>query len=330
MSILVTGGAGYIGSHTVRALRGSGYDVVVLDTLENGHASLIDGVPLVVGDTADRPVVAKLCRDHAVDAVVHFAAYKAVGESMSDPGKYFGNNTASALALVETVVEQGVRRFVFSSTAAVYGTPDRVPVREDAALHPESPYGESKLMVEKILHWFHVAHDLQSVSLRYFNAAGAAMDGAIGEDWSQTANLIPLVMKAALERSGPLKVFGTDYPTADGTAVRDYVHVEDLAEAHVKALGYLVAGGTTTAVNLGTGIGTSVKEVLDTTEEVAGVRVPRTYDGRRGGDPVELWADNGRARQLLGWEPVYRVAEIVASAWRWHSSDPDRFARPRR
>ena len=327
MTVLVTGGAGYIGSHTVRALRGAGYDVVVLDTLENGHASLIDGVPLVVGDTADAEVVGQLLRDHAVDAVVHFAAYKAAGESMHEPGKYFRNNTAGALSLIETVLAHGVRRFVFSSTAAVYGTPERVPVHEDAPLHPESPYGESKLMVEKILQWFDVAHEMRSVSLRYFNAAGASMDGAIGEDWSQTSNLVPLVMKAALERTGPLRVFGTDYPTPDGTAIRDYIHVEDLAEAHVKALDYLVAGGATTAVNLGTGVGTSVKEVLDTTEALAGVRVPRSYVGRRAGDPVELWADNAQAREVLGWEPVYRVPEIIASAWRWHSSDPDRFTR---
>jgi UDP-glucose-4-epimerase GalE len=246
---------------------------------------------------------------------------------MHDPGKYFRNNTAGALTLIETVTAHGVKQFVFSSTAAVYGTPEAVPVREDATLHPESPYGESKLMVEKILQWFDVAHGLRSVSLRYFNAAGAAMDGAIGEDWSQTANLVPLVMKAALERSGPLSVFGTDYPTPDGTAIRDYIHVEDLAEAHVKALAYLIDGGATTAVNLGTGVGTSVKEVLDTTERLAVVRVPRTYVGRRAGDPVELWADNTRARALLGWEPVYGVTEIIASAWRWHSSDPDHFGR---
>ena len=327
MTVLVTGGAGYIGSHTVKALRGAGHEVVVLDTLENGHASLIDGVPLVVGDTADASVVDEVLRLHPVEAIVHFAAYKSAGESMHDPGKYFRNNTAGALTLIGAAAEHGVRRFVFSSTAAVYGTPEVVPVRESAALRPESPYGESKLMVERILQWFDAAHDLRSVSLRYFNAAGAAMDGAIGEDWSQTANLLPLVMKAALERSGPLRVFGTDYPTADGTAIRDYIHVEDLAEAHVKALSYLLDDGSTTAINLGTGVGTSVMEILDTTEQIAGVRIPRMYAGRRAGDPVELWADNSKAREILGWEPVYGIPEILGSAWRWHSKDPDRFTR---
>ena len=327
MTVLVTGGAGYIGSHTVKALRGCGHEVVVLDTLENGHASLIDGVPLVVGNTADASVVDEVLRVHPVEAIVHFAAFKSAGESMQNPGKYFRNNTAGALTLIEAAAAHGVGRFVFSSTAAVYGTPDVVPVRESAALRPESPYGESKLMVERILQWFDVAHDLRSVSLRYFNAAGAAMDGAIGEDWSQTANLVPLVMKAALERSGPLRVFGTDYPTSDGTAIRDYIHVEDLAEAHVKALSYLLDDGSTTAINLGTGVGTSVTEILDTTEQIAGVRIPRMYAGRRAGDPVELWADNSKAHELLGWEPVYGIPEILGSAWRWHSNDPDRFTR---
>ena len=327
MTVLVTGGAGYIGSHTVRALLGIGRAVVVLDSLENGHAELVADVPLVVGDTADGALVRSLCEEHGVDAVVHFAAYKAAGESMHDPAKYFRNNTAGSLSLLEAVLDAGVRRFVFSSTAAVYGTPEHVPVAEDAPLRPESPYGESKLMVERMLHWFDAAPGLRSVSLRYFNAAGAAMDGGLGEDWSHTANLVPMVMRAALERGGPLQVFGTDYPTADGTAVRDYIHVEDLAEAHVAALRYLEGGGATTAVNLGTGVGSSVRQIIELTEQVSGARVPRQEVGRRPGDPVALWADNTRARQVLGWQPVYGIDDIVHSAWRWHAADPDRFTR---
>ena len=327
MTVLVTGGAGYIGSHTVRALWRAGRSVVVLDTLENGHAALIGDTPLVVGDVADAPLVRSLCREHGVEAVVHLAAYKASGESMHAPGKYFRNNTAGALALIEAVVAEGVRRFVFSSTAAVYGTPASVPVDESSPVHPESPYGESKLMVERILAWFDAPHGIRSVSLRYFNAAGAAADGTMGEDWSHSANLVPMVMRAALERGDSVRVFGTDYPTPDGTAIRDYIHVDDLAEAHVAALRYLEHGGATIALNLGTGVGTSVRTVIAVTELVSSVRVPTVDAPRRAGDSIELWADNRKARAVLGWQPVYGIDEIVASAWRWHASDPDRFTR---
>ena len=327
MTVLVTGGAGYIGSHTVRALRGTGRDVVVVDTLENGHAELVAGVPLITGDTADGELIRQVCEEHGVDAVVHFAAYKAAGESIHEPAKYFRNNTVGSLSLIEAALEAGVRRFVFSSTAAVYGTPERMPVTEDAPLHPESPYGESKLMVERMLHWFDGSHGLRSVSLRYFNAAGASMDGVLGEDWSHTANLVPVVMKAALERGPALSIFGTDYPTPDGTGIRDYIHVEDLAEAHVAALRYLEAGGATTALNLGTGVGTSVRQIVDATERASGARVPRQEAARRPGDPEAVWADNTRARQVLGWQPVYGIDDIVTSAWRWHAADPDRFGR---
>ncbi len=325
MAVLVTGGAGYIGSHTVRALQRHGRDVVVLDNLGTGHRQLIGDTEFVEGDIADSELVAKLVADHGVDAVIHFAAHKAAGESMIDPAKYFRNNTAGALELLSTLVGHEVRRFVFSSTAAVYGSPQSVPIGEDAPLHPENPYGESKLMVEQMLRWFDVCHQFRSVSLRYFNAAGAAVDGDIGEDWATTANLMPLVMKAALERSGPLQVFGTDYPTPDGTAIRDYIHVEDLADAHVRALDYLDQGGATTAINLGTGTGSSVLEVIDTTERVSGVRVPRTLTDRRAGDPAILFADNARAREVLGWRPMFTLADIVESGWNWHSKNPDRF-----
>ena len=327
MTVLVTGGAGYIGSHTVRQLRRLGRSAVVLDDLDTGHPAAVLDAPLVIGNIADADLVAKVCAEHGVTSVVHFAAHKNVGESMATPSKYWHNNVDGTVRLVDALLEAGVREFVFSSSCSVYGTPAVVPVSEAAPIHPESVYAESKATMERILAWFGVTAGLRTVNLRYFNAAGASLDNVIGEDWAYSANLIPVVMKAALGLRPPVRIFGSDYPTPDGTAIRDYIHVEDLAEAHVKALGYLVAGGETTALNLGTGVGTSVKEVLDTTEELAGVRVPRSYVGRRAGDPVELWADNAQAREVLGWEPVYRVPEIIASAWRWHSSDPDRFTR---
>jgi UDP-glucose-4-epimerase GalE len=212
-----------------------------------------------------------------------------------------------------------VTAFVFSSTCAVYGTPASTPVGEDAPIHPESPYGETKAMVERILGWFDTCHQFRSVSLRYFNAAGAAMDGSLGEDWSMTLNLVPLAMKALLGAAGPLRVFGTDYPTPDGTAIRDYIHVDDLADAHLRALDYLRAGGTTTAFNLGTGHGSSVREVLAAAERAAGRPVPAEDGPRRAGDPVALWADSSKAKELLGWEARYGLDEIVGSAWQWHS-----------
>jgi UDP-glucose-4-epimerase GalE len=262
-------------------------------------------------------------RDYGVDACVHFAAYKAAGESMQQPERYFLNNTAGSLALLEALRTNGVRRFVFSSTAAVYGTPEVSPVAESAPLHPENPYGESKRMVEQMLHWYGACRDLHSVSLRYFNAAGASFDGRIGEDWAVTLNLVPRAIKAALERAPRLEVFGTDYPTADGTAIRDYIHVDDLADAHVKALEYLERGGTTNVVNLGTGSGSSVLEVLHTLEAVSGVRVPYDVAPRRPGDPVHVFADNRLAGQMLGWTPSYGLPEILESAFRWHAAHLD-------
>jgi UDP-glucose-4-epimerase GalE len=320
MAVLVTGGAGYIGSHTVRALREAGRDVVVLDSLEFGHVEAIPGIAFVKGDISDEALIADTIATYNVDSIIHFAAYKAAGESMHMPARYFDNNVTNAHAMLKSAEAAGVRRIVFSSTAAVYGTPDVVPVVESATLHPESPYGESKLMFERILKWFDYAHDVRSVSLRYFNAAGAAMEGGLGEDWTVTTNLVPIVMKAALEKRGPVEVFGTDYPTPDGTAIRDYIHVDDLSAAHVMALRYLEDGGETTAINLGTGVGSSVKQVLDATERISGVRVPQIMSPRRAGDPVQVFADNTTARKVLGWTPVYGLEEIIQSAWTWHST----------
>jgi UDP-glucose-4-epimerase GalE len=326
MAVLVTGGAGYIGSHTVRALRDAGRDVVVLDSLEYGHLKAIPDVPFVKGDISNQTLITQTIAAHKVDSIIHFAAYKAAGESMEQPERYFDNNVAHAHAMLRAAHTAGVKRVVFSSTCAVYGTPKIVPVNEQASLGPESPYGESKLMFEKILQWYDRCHGVTSVSLRYFNAAGASMEGGIGEDWTVSLNLVPIVMKSALERRGPVEVFGTDYPTPDGTAIRDYIHVDDLAAAHLLALRYLEDGGATTAINLGTGVGSSVREVLDTTERISGVRIPRTLSPRRAGDPIQVFADNTAAKKVLGWTPVYGLDEIIQSAWTWHSTHLDGFA----
>jgi len=324
MTILVTGGAGYIGSTTARLLAERGRAVVVVDSLERGHRKAVGDLPLVVADVADREAISELLVAHRVDSVVHFAAYKAAGESMEHPGRYFHNNVGATAALLDAVAAAGIERLVFSSSAAVYGTPESLPVTEDAPVRPESPYGESKAMVETMLAWLGRLGGLRSVSLRYFNAAGAWPDGSLGEDWSLTTNLVPVVMKALIARR-PLEVFGTDYPTPDGTAVRDYVHVLDLAEAHVAALDYLEAGGESSVVNLGTGVGSSVSEVLAAAEAAAGAPVPTLLAERRAGDPVAVYADNRRAAELLGWHPRYGLDDILASAWAWHSTHPDGF-----
>ena len=321
----MTGGAGYIGSHTVRLLRERGRNVVVVDTMEFGHAAAIGDTPLVRADIADRQAVAEVVRAYDVDAVMHFAAYKAAGESMERPGRYFFNNVAGSAALLETLAQLGVMRMIFSSSCAVYGTPDGLPVSEDSAIRPESPYGESKAIIERMMSWYDRCLGLRSVSLRYFNAAGAWLDGSIGEDWTVTLNLVPLIMKTALGRRDALQIFGTDYPTPDGTAIRDYVHVIDLAEAHLKALELLENGGESTTVNLGTGIGSSVFEVLASAEKAIGSPVPYELAPRRPGDPVALYSNGDHARTLLGWNPHYGLDDIVSSAWAWHSTHPDGF-----
>lgn len=325
MTILVTGGAGYIGSHTVRWLTAQSRPAVVLDSLEYGFREAVHDVPLVVADIGDPVAVGEALAEHDVDAVIHFAAYKSAGESVEQPGRYFENNVGRTAMLLETMAAAGVRRFVFSSTCAVYGTPKTLPVDEEHPTGPESPYGESKLMVEQMLPWFEKAHGLRWVALRYFNAAGASADAAIGEDPRSSLNLVPLAMRAALGR-GTLKLFGTDYPTPDGTAIRDYVHVDDLADAHLRAVEHLERGGPSTVVNLGTGTGSSVREVIEATRRLSGVDVPVELTARRPGDPVAVYADNSKAAAVLGWRPRYGLDDIIASAWRWHSSRPDGYA----
>jgi UDP-glucose-4-epimerase GalE len=294
--------------------------------MEFGHREAIGDTPLVVGDISDRDLVARTVADNGVDAVIHFAAYKAAGESMTNPGRYFSNNVAGTAALLDALHRAGVTRLVFSSTSAVYGTPDRLPVGEDQAVRPESPYGESKALVERMLYWYDACHGLRSVSLRYFNAAGAASDGSKGEDWTVTLNLVPLVMKALLGRSPELKVFGTDYPTLDGTAIRDYIHVDDLADAHLRALGYLSDGGNSNVFNLGTGSGSTVRQVIAAAEKASGRAVPVADAPRRAGDPVALYSDSTKAEAVLGWSARHSLDEIVASAWAWHSTHPDGYA----
>ena len=317
-STLVTGGAGYIGAHTVRALRATERPVVVLDTLELGSAAAVLDASLVVGDISDAALVEQICRDHGVDTIVHFAAYKNVGESMQQPAKYFHNNVDATVQLLDAAVRSGVQQFVFSSSCSVYGTPASVPVDEAQPIHPESVYAETKAIVERVLHWYGVVHDLRSVSLRYFNAAGASFDSAIGEDWTYALNLIPVAIRALLTGDQELQVFGDDYPTPDGTCIRDYIHVDDLAQAHVAAIDHLAAGGDSTAVNVGTGIGSSVLDVLRGIEQLAGRPVPHRIVGRRAGDPVSTFADPSRSRGLLGWQPRYGLDEILDTAYRWH------------
>ena len=319
-TILVTGGAGYIGSHTVRAFREAGRDVVVVDTLELGEADAVIDATVVEGDIADRDLVVSVLGDFAVSDVVHFAAYKSVGESMESPGKYWHNNVAGTAALLDACRSGGVERFVFSSSCSVYGTPDHVPVTEDAAIAPESVYAETKATVERMLRWYETTDGLRSVSLRYFNAAGASSDGRIGEDWDHSINLIPLAMKAVLLEDRRLQVFGADYDTPDGSCIRDYIHVEDLADAHLKALEYLAGGGPTVELNLGTGVGSSVFDVIAATEQVAGRPVPHDVVGRRAGDPVSTFADPAHALDVLGWTARHGLDEIVKTAYDWHRS----------
>ena len=326
MTILVTGGAGYIGSHTVRMLRGFDRDVVVLDSLELGHRAAVLDAELVVGDIRDHDLVVDLCRTRGVTAVVHFAAYKNVGESMEQPAKYWRNNVAGTVELVEAMLEADVHQIVFSSSCSVNGTPPSVPVSEDAPIAPESVYAETKAMVEKILGWYGVTRGVRAVNLRYFNAAGASTDARIGEDWTQSLNLIPLVMKATLGRRPAVQVFGDDYPTPDGTCIRDYIHVEDLADAHIRALDHLAAGGETVSLNVGTGVGSSVFDVIRATERIAGRPVPHEVVGRRAGDPISTFADPTRIEAVLGWRATKGLDEIVESAWRWHSTHLDGYA----
>jgi UDP-arabinose 4-epimerase len=318
VSILIVGGAGYIGSQTAKAVAQAGLEPVVLDNLVYGHRWASRWGPLVEGDIGDRAVVDRVFREHRVTAVIHFAAYAYVGESVAHPRKYFHNNVTGTLALLDAMVDHGIRDIVFSSTCATYGEPVKVPMAEDHPQKPINPYGETKLAVERVLHWYGRAYPLRYAALRYFNAAGADPEGEIGEEHDPETHLIPLAIGAALGRAPELKIFGTDYPTPDGTAIRDYIHVADLADAHLLALGRLEKGDKALALNLGTGEGHSVREVIASVEKISGRKVPRVEVGRRAGDPPSLVADASRARESLGWGPKYAELDtIVEHAFRW-------------
>jgi UDP-glucose-4-epimerase GalE len=322
MRVLVTGGAGYIGSQTTRLLQARGDVPVVLDTLEHGHRAAIHGVDLVVGSVADRPTVERVLAERRIDAVMHFAALKSVEESVQQPGRYLTENVGGGLALLQAMETVGVERLVFSSTCAVYGQPSHLPMDETTATAPQNPYGASKLLLEQAIPWFERG-GLRAVCLRYFNAAGAQRDGDHGEDWRAAPNLVPVAIKAALRPGLPLRVFGTDYDTPDGTAVRDYVHVEDLADAHLRALDHLADGGGSATLNLGTGTGSSVREVIAAVERHSGRVIDVVDAPRRVGDPAAVWADAGRAAAVLGWRAGHDLDAIVASAVRWHERHPD-------
>ncbi len=316
--MLVVGGAGYIGSHAARVLQRKGHDVIIYDNLSTGFRELAEGFELIVGDIADSAKLAKALG--RVDAVMHFAAHAYVGESVENPRKYFQNNVTAALVLLNAVMESRVRKFIFSSTAAVYGTPEKSPITEDSARQPVSPYGATKLTLEMALEAYSRAYGLRYVAFRYFNAAGADESGAIGEMHEPETHLIPLILQAIQGKRAALEIFGDDYPTADGTCIRDYIHVNDLAEAHVLGLEYL-AKGESGAMNLGTGKGYSVHEVVAAVEKVTGRKVPTHIGPRRAGDPAELVADPSRAETLLNWKAKRSLEEIVASAWKWASRE---------
>jgi UDP-glucose-4-epimerase GalE len=320
MRVLVTGGAGYIGSHTAKALFEAGFEPVVFDNLSLGHRSAVRWGPFVQGDLADYELLLQTLRQYSVGAVVHFAASAYVGESMQRPREYFRNNVANTLNLLDAVLDSGVQQIIVSSSCTVYGEPEELPISEEHARRPVNPYGESKLMVENILKWYGAAYGLKWIALRYFNAAGADPAGELGENHTPETHLIPLVIQAALGEIPEVEIFGTDYPTPDGTAVRDYVHVSDLGEAHVRALNYLLTGGPSAAVNVGTGSGVSVADIVTAVERVSRRSVPVRRALRRPGDPAMLLADNRRSVALLGC--TYgnsSITRIVETAWQWHA-----------
>lgn len=317
--ILVTGGAGYIGSHTVRALKRAGYQPVIYDNFSRGHRAAVRGFTVIEGDTWDKKKLCQVMKKYTVAAVMHFAAHSQVGESQEKPALYYENNIGGGLKLLESMLEVGVKFLIFSSSAAVYGEPQQVPITEEHPLQPLNPYGETKAVLERALAYYDQAYDLRSTSLRYFNAAGAAEEGGIGECHEPETHLIPLVIEAALGKNNSLIVFGNDYPTNDGTAVRDYIHVEDLADAHILALEALLKGSQSIAYNLGNGKGYSVLEVIKAVEKVTKLEVPYNIGPRRAGDSAVLVASAEKAETELGWQPKFDDLEvIIKSAYHWH------------
>ena len=322
MNLLVVGGAGYIGSHTVRLLNQHGHRVWVFDNLSTGHRGAVSPEQLIVGDLSNREQLTQALREHQIDAVMHFAALALVGESVSDPANYYQNNVVGTLHLLEAMRSAGVSRIVFSSTTATYGIPSRLPIGEDEPQHPVNPYGFTKLVIEHALEDYAAAYGFAFAALRYFNAAGASADGDLGEDHNPESHLIPILLQVALEQRSEVTLFGDDYPTPDGTCIRDYVHVDDLAIAHLRALDKLEPG-VGLKLNLGTGSGHSVREILNACRQVTGHAIPASIGPRRPGDPPELIAGASRAREILDWSPQHSdIQTIVATAWRWHHAHP--------
>ncbi len=325
MNILVTGGAGYIGSHTVRALLATpDMHPVIFDNLSTGHAeSVPEGVTLVKGDIHDISLVAETLKKYDIAGVIHFAASSLVGESMTDPAKYYSNNVEGTLHLLMGMKEAGVNKIVFSSTAAVYGEPEKTPIEEDFPHNPTNVYGRTKLVIENMMRDFTNAYGFRYVALRYFNAAGAAFDGTIGEDHNPESHLIPIILKAAQGVRDHIAIYGTDYPTPDGTCIRDYIHVVDLADAHVLAMKYLMHGGESNYFNLGSENGFSVRDIIDTAKQVTGIDFKVTEEERRAGDPAVLIASSKKCKAALGWHPTHSdTKEIIATAWKWHKNHP--------
>lgn len=320
MKILVTGGAGYIGSITVKYLISQDHDVVVLDNLSYGHKEAVS-CPLIVGDLTDREFLLETFKGQEFDGVIHFAAYALAGESMKDPFKYFYNNSVGGLNLLELMRQNQIKNIIFSSTCAIYGTPENLPVTENESKKPESTYGESKLMFEKILDWYEEIYDIKHINLRYFNAAGAALDASLGENHSPETHIIPIAIRSALSNM-PFSLFGNDYETEDGTCVRDYIHVEDLAIAHLQALNYLIENKKSEYFNLGAGVGYSNLRILDAIKKVSEKNFQIVIKPRRPGDPASIYADNSKAKRILGFSPKYSDIEtIIKTAWQWHSKN---------
>jgi len=325
MAILVCGGAGYIGSHTAMALKEQGREVIVFDNLYKGHKEAVPaGVPLYIGDLRDKEALRKVFDENTIEAVIDFAADSLVGESVTEPLKYYNNNVYGTLCLLEVMKEKNIPAIVFSSTAATYGEPESTPILESDRTLPTNPYGETKLAVEKMLKWSDAAYGLSYTVLRYFNAAGAHISGALGEDHAPESHLIPLVLQVALGKRDKIMVFGDDYDTSDGSCVRDYIHVTDLANAHILALDRLLSGGKSATYNLGNGQGFSVKEIIDIAREVTGHAIPAHIVDRRAGDPATLIASSEKAQEELKWVPEFNnVKTIISSAWKWHQSHPN-------
>ena len=325
MSVLICGGAGYIGSHNVRAFLNHGENVIVIDNLLTGHKeSLPENVKFYEGDIRNGEILDKIFQENDIEAVIHFCAFSLVGESVEQPLKYFNNNVGGMISLLEAMQRNNIKKIVFSSSAAVYGEPEKIPILETDPTNPTNPYGESKRIMEKMMHWVSLQYDIRYVSLRYFNVAGAWHDGSIGEAHNHETHLVPIILQVPLGKRSKVTVYGDDYPTPDGTCIRDYVYIEDLAEAHLLALEYLRNGGESQIFNLGSGDGYSVMEMINAARKASGHEIPLEIGKRRAGDPARLVADSSKARKILNWQPkVTSMEEIIATAWKWHETHPN-------